>query len=1145
MADESRLSITIDSRGAEKNADNLSDALDRVEESGNEASASTSRLSEVTLKLGSNMSKAAAATVASLSRIESATVSTSAQLTALVSRSVALENAMTAVGQGVGRLDSGITQSNAQLGQLNTQMAHLVTTFGAFSQGQSAINAQLTRIAANMSQAADEAQNLDQATSRVGRSSRSTEQSIDEERAGLVKLLGQINPAVAALERLDDMQAKLQRYKKLGIVESDTLVEYSKRLETLRQEIGRTSESMGRLGVSSGQTANAIRMLPAQLTDVFTQLAGGQSLMMVLIQQGGQIKDSFGGLGNMFATLEDSISNLFRRRPLQDAAEDSQALTESLSDSVEQSKNLKEGLDGAKSVVASSSWSGATVLAVGALTAAIAGLAYAYYDAYSSEQEFTKALYAGNGTIGLTVTQLQQLASETAAVTGSYGEAEDAFKALAAQSNLSATQLKNFGSAAAAMAQYTNANVVDLAKGFADLGTNATTAAQKASQQFGLVSAAQYDVIRALDAQGEHQRALDVLSEELNRNALSRMDQYQAAQSDIEQGWDNIKSAISEAYAAVKSELFPNAAKQIEIIQRQIDYVNAHPVLSAFTYAGGGSREEVLAGLEAQKKALQDNLTQQEANAKSQADLSKAEQEYISVTKALDDQLANVSPASRRADAVKKLNEQFLKLMETSEKTGNKNPLLAGVEYDGRSFSGGAYDRLLKGINDKIKDPRTPKTRGQNAGVREADNTASRLLAQYDPAAQAVRTLTKEQAQLDLALSKGTLTQEQYGKALAQSSINYANALKSAKGLTAEEQYRAQLEQQLSNQRALYAADAAAVGTGSKEADRARQRIQLEQQTNDRLLQLRTALAQADNERQRQELEAQIALEKEYGPKRQAALEEGFKKYDEAITNPINGWNAAVQNFGDQAANVAGQVQSTFESAFNTITGDITNSIMEGGLSMKTLGSIGQSVAKDVIAGFVKIGVQMLANAALSSTIQAAQTTQAAASGAAIATAYAPAAGMASIATLGGAAAAGLAAISAVFPKILSFVGFADGGFVSGPGTSRSDSIPAMLSNGEFVVNAAATRRNRALLEAINSNDRTPVSAGRGTSSSPAIAAAPTVNLYEDPSRAGTVEARKGDDGSDMIDIWVASIMGDGKAHQAMQQKYGLRTTGS
>lgn len=57
-------------------------------------------------------------------------------------------------------------------------------------------------------------------------------------------------------------------------------------------------------------------------------------------------------------------------------------------------------------------------------------------------------------------------------------------------------------------------------------------------------------------------------------------------------------------------------------------------------------------------------------------------------------------------------------------------------------------------------------------------------------------------------------------------------------------------------------------------------------------------------------------------------------------------------------------------------------------------------------------------------------------------------------------------------PGSASFIGpvaKADGGLISGPGTGRSDSIPAYLSNGEYVVNADATAKHRALLESINS----------------------------------------------------------------------------
>jgi tape measure domain-containing protein len=45
----------------------------------------------------------------------------------------------------------------------------------------------------------------------------------------------------------------------------------------------------------------------------------------------------------------------------------------------------------------------------------------------------------------------------------------------------------------------------------------------------------------------------------------------------------------------------------------------------------------------------------------------------------------------------------------------------------------------------------------------------------------------------------------------------------------------------------------------------------------------------------------------------------------------------------------------------------------------------------------------------------------------------------------------------------------AEGGKISGPGGPRADSILARLSNGEFVVNAAATKKHLGLLEAINS----------------------------------------------------------------------------
>lgn len=77
--------------------------------------------------------------------------------------------------------------------------------------------------------------------------------------------------------------------------------------------------------------------------------------------------------------------------------------------------------------------------------------------------------------------------------------------------------------------------------------------------------------------------------------------------------------------------------------------------------------------------------------------------------------------------------------------------------------------------------------------------------------------------------------------------------------------------------------------------------------------------------------------------------------------------------------------------------------------------------------------------------------------------------------------------------------GYATGGYVSGPGGPRSDSIPARLSNGEFVVNAAATKKHLALLEAINSGNIQAFATG-GLVGAPTAISAPRLTASAGPS---------------------------------------------
>ncbi|MGP5885995.1 phage tail length tape measure family protein [Pseudomonas aeruginosa] len=1087
MAEESRLSIIIDSRGAEKNATSLSDALDRVERSGDEAAGSTSRLSEVTVRLGSNMSKAAAATVASLSRIERATESTSSQMTALVSRAVALENAMSSVGQGIGRLDTGITQSNAQLGQLNTQMSHLVSTFSAFSQGQSAINAQLSRIAANMSRAADETQNLDQSTSRAGRGAREAASDLDAERAGLARLLGQINPTVAALDRLDDMQQRLTRYKNLRLVDAETVAEYTERLTAMRNALSDTSGLMNRTGMSAKALSANMRMLPAQITDIVVGLSSGQAPLTVLLQQGGQLKDMFGGIGPSLRAVGGYIAGLVNPYTI---------------------------------------------------AAAAAGvLALAFYQGSAESSRLTNALIKNGNAAGTTAGQLSVFAQQVGAGNATVAQAASALTQLAGAGNQLTILYPKIAAAAISWSKVTDQSVEDVVDSFNDLAKSPVDAVKKLDDQLNFLTASQYANIQSLQEQGRTMDAARLATEAYANALASRSTEMEQNLGVVEKAWNGLKSAAKSAWDAMldvgRTE---SPEQQLQKVYKQIENAQKGVGRGGRAAFGLGISQPSLDALYKRAADLQAKIAADGAK-----NLEQATNNAIQAAGKKGIDTINTTFAAAQTQT-QKLQKQLLDL----DKARKAAMEAGGFTAEEETKFAVARKNIEQQIADiKAREAKKNAPKGQNKGVAEADNTASRLLAQYDPAGQAVRTLTKEQQQLDLAWRKGKITLDEYGKALAQASLNYAAAIKGAQGLTAAEQYQAQMERQLSIQRQQYAAQAAAVGMGGKEAERYQQRLQLEQQTNDRVLQLRTELAQATTEKQRQELQAQIDLTNEYLPQQVAAMEAGWAQMDAAMANPINGWTAAVQNFGAQATNVAGQTQSIWTNAFDTMTNGVTDQFMSLDLSLRSIGDLSKEVLRNVLAGFVKMGVQMAANAVLSSTIQAAQTTQAAASGAAIASAYAPAAATASIASFGGAAVAGLAAMTAAIPQMLSLVGFANGGYVTGPGTGRSDSIPAMLSNGEFVVNAEATRRNRSLLEAINSNDRIPSGSAASSSSSGATASAglaPEVNIFNAP--PGTQANVRMENAQWVLDVVCGSMEGDGQVHQVMAGKYGVTTVG-
>ena len=125
--------------------------------------------------------------------------------------------------------------------------------------------------------------------------------------------------------------------------------------------------------------------------------------------------------------------------------------------------------------------------------------------------------------------------------------------------------------------------------------------------------------------------------------------------------------------------------------------------------------------------------------------------------------------------------------------------------------------------------------------------------------------------------------------------------------------------------------------------------------------------------------------------------------------------------------------------------------------------------------------------------------------------------------------------------------GRAGGGLVFGPGTGRSDSILARLSNGEFVVNSASTRRNLPLLTAINSapgfQDGGPVGGSRGRGR-----AMVEVQVIDQRRSGDEVEIQQqtGPGGTDQIQIYIRdavdSNIASGRHDTALQGRFNLNS---
>lgn len=664
------------------------------------------------------------------------------------------------------------------------------------------------------------------------------------------------------------------------------------------------------------------------------------------------------------------------------------------------------------------------LIPAGLLVAVIGSLGYAYFDAMKQAREFNAAINGGTNGAGQTIASLKDMADGAGRVTGNMTGAREAVVSLASGAATSGTQMRNLAEAAAAVGEVTGQGAGELAKSFANAGDTATEAAGKISSQYGLLTLEQYQVIKGLDDQGDSQRALDVLSEDLNQAALKRLKNYRESLSDVERDWDDIKTAIKGAYAEVRSEIFPDLAKQIEITQRVLDTRKGGGVAGAISNGlsslntalglGTGDHDDSTEALEKKLAGLKSRLAASSAQTVATGEATDANQKAIEAQRALDAQLDNVNPLAKRQAGMKKLNDQFRALYENAEKTGQKSPLLDGVSFDGAKFSGGAYDKLLKGLEDKNKDPKASGTQVDLTGFNDAKNNLAAIAADYK----------NYQKELDAAQKAGLVSEADYllrrqaliGNERDQVTAAYEaeiTALEAAKGKkTTSAAQSIQLDQKIADARAGMVkaqkdADSQLEVLATNEAGRlAKQERAIstyiqalgQQQRALKLAGQRAVLGVGQGDRQnalsgelnsQQDRFAQQSLElanQKSDPSRNMSEEE-FKRKSQALADAnkaatdqirqnyadveaaqgdwTKGATAAWDNYLDSARNIAGQTKSLFGNAFSSMEDSLVNFAVTGKASFADF-------TKSILADMARIATRQASSALLGSLVGAA-----------------------------------------------------------------------------------------------------------------------------------------------------------------------------
>lgn len=940
------------------------------------------------------------------------------------------------------------------------------------------------------------------------------------------KFRGEVDPTKKSLEKYYDQLAKIQDLRKAKTKGGAAGVDLEE-LNQLETVVNRNIKTLENYGATTGKTAKEIafsmRGLPAQFTDIAVSLQGGQKPLTVFLQQGGQLKDMFGGIVPALQAMGSYVMSL--------------------------------------------------VTPFTVLGATFAGLAYLAYSGHKEMSELNKALTLSGKSAVITSTEVNQYVSAISDIKGTSSAAIEVLTALVAKTNIHKDSIVDVSAATVAWSSATGESIENILADFNSLTKDPVSSVVTLSEKYKFLTTELYNNIRALKEAGDEMGATKLATEALSDSLIGQeliLKHTRGAWGDLVSyvggGMKNLASGFSSLFGMDKDNLEILQEKRktyqdmVDTLQKRVDLDETDKTSIAFIkqYKENISElDKALTVLGVTQKALADAPVNKALDASTSQYSSVASNVY-KAEKAFKSYMATMKPAfDATTGAFKGDNQQFMQYEETRKKllrdvqeaykvtsgselleqAENNNIALkesAGLvgkvgsetkklillkkdiaELEGKSNRGewlsdeekgrlAAGARLIALQQENVETEKAAAISKKTSVIKNtsAETLLSRLKSQEEVLREQLSTdeklgveaknLIKLKEELDGIEAKSKvqkLTLDEQSKLnarselLAQQTINaeLENQNKLKQKDLEMSRFRLGFEQQIEAARRRVTDLQEGSAFGDKEIARMRERNALDVEQAKALQDLKVNVPASEFDEKREAMEGYYTSLREQS-------EAYYEAEDQMQSDWISGMESGFQNFLDYNLDLYSTLKTATQDVFTTLQSGIrdslTQSIMYGENLRESMANLGNTILEKVLGSLIDVGLRYTVNAGLSAlatksetvakvagitTTNAASTAAigvataaAVASGAAITAAYTPAAIAASIASFGGAAIAATSSIATQTPLMAASISSTSLiGFKDGgyTGNKGVSEIAGVVHGKEFVFDAESTAR--------------------------------------------------------------------------------------